>query len=230
MQAPTTNNTMADFTVNYKELFGALGAAFSAAFGGVKLWKVLKRKWEIRKAKQLEKEQALQNLFESVAAFKEIQGKLEEGSGRMDKLLSSIEEIKERQLQIELLTSLIHNSQGIYLVMMGIAAWRSEVDGRCVFATEPLAEMMGCDIEDIKGFGWVSAIHEEDREAVRKDYLDACTHKRKFQYFYRYRRQDRSICYVRGVAYPIMNIKTGEVQQFLGQAIEISEQEWKERA
>lgn len=229
MNAPIVNTMPDFFSIDYKESLGAIGAAFSAVFGGWKVWKVASRKLHLRREKIVAKEHAINKLIESAEWLRSTQEQIEQGAGRMDRLIASVDEIRDKQTQIELLTSLIHGSQGIFLVMAGIAAWRSSPDGKCVFATDALADLMGCDVEEIKGFGWVTAIHEDDREPVKRDYLDACSHKRKFQYFYRYRHPDQTIRYVRGVAYPIVSVHTGLVYEFWGQAVEVSKEEWAER-
>jgi len=194
---------MPDLNLSVEKLVAAIGSTIAALLGGLKLWKVAARKWATSRELHAHRSQ----LLESIGA--------------------RIEEMSARQIQIELTTHLIHAATGMTLVLAGIPAWRSSPDGQCLFATPLLAELLDLSEASARGWGWLSAVHPEDREQIRGDYVKACAERRIFSAFYRYKHHNGKVVYVSGTAYPVINPNDGLVVEYWGRAVEISRDQWE---
>ena len=93
---------------------------------------------------------------------------------------------------------------------VGIASWESRIDGSCELASEDLAELMGCEISEILNFGWVNAVHPDDRERVAKLWESAVHTRSRFYANYRYVHKNGTIVAISATAVPAMNAR-GEV-------------------
>lgn len=67
-----------------------------------------------------------------------------------------------------------------YLNAQRIACWESDKHGACVFASDKLAEYVGLDKADILGDGWVTNLHDDDKERVYRAWKAAVKQKRGF--------------------------------------------------
>jgi PAS domain S-box-containing protein len=79
--------------------------------------------------------------------------------------------------------------------------WESDPQGECQKANMALLKLFGSTIDDIKGAGWQTVIHFEDRRRVSQEWEDAMQHKRIFN-----------------LKYKIVNAITGSVYEVEGTA------------
>lgn len=68
--------------------------------------------------------------------------------------------------------------------------WQSDLSGECIYANRSLSEMMGLSIDDLKGRGWVNAIHPEDRDKVYTEWFLCVKESRAFVMTYRFLNQE----------------------------------------
>jgi PAS domain S-box-containing protein len=78
--------------------------------------------------------------------------------------------------ELELRRQVLH----AYLNAQRIACWESDKHGACVFASDRLAEYVGLDKADILGDGWVTNLHDDDKERVYRAWKAAVKQKRGF--------------------------------------------------
>lgn len=87
-----------------------------------------------------------------------------------------------------------HNNEALKLLLFAsldatqLAVWFSNERGECEYASELLADYMGCDVSDVLGNGWKSQIAEPYRDVVFHEWDDAIKDKRPFEFVYGYRR------------------------------------------
>ena len=105
--------------------------------------------------------------------------------------------------------------------LSGIAFWRSNRDGHCIYASLALADIVGLDQTHILGNGWVTNIHPDDQDRVFKAWTDAVTQKRLFAARYRFLHRDGTISTVDGSALALHN-KAGELSGFIGVVKEVT--------
>ena len=90
------------------------------------------------------------------------------------------------------------------LMMSGRCYWISNPDGSCRVASDRLAHLLGTPSDQIIGFGWVSLIHEDDREDTRQEFLRCMADRRPFRMRYRFDTPERGIFTVEGHSFPIV--------------------------
>lgn len=116
--------------------------------------------------------------------------------------------------------------QQIILDLLGLPVWNSSLDGQAIHLSESLLTLMGVDHEDAIGWGWLSAIHPEDRSRIRSEYIRSVTDHRGFSEYYRFKHRDGSIIYVQGTAYPLWNSQTKLPTSYIGRAKQITKDEF----
>ena len=85
-------------------------------------------------------------------------------------------------------------SEGLYTARRqaaGRIVWRSLADG-AVIDVSPWSALTGLTTKQVSGWGWLDAIHEDDRERVKQLWNQAATNKTQFDLEYRVRRDDGS--------------------------------------
>jgi PAS domain S-box-containing protein len=69
----------------------------------------------------------------------------------------------------------------------------SDADGRQTWANEPLIELSGWPAAELRGFGWIMLIHEDDQERIFKEWSAAVLQKRTFQAKCRFRTRSKKV-------------------------------------
>lgn len=104
------------------------------------------------------------------------------------------------------------------LSLTGKAYWISAKDGQCTFASVRLASMMGMTPEQVEGWGWVTAVSPECRDACRKEWDGAVKDLREFHMDYVFVHPDGVRVQVRGHAIPIIHAQSKQFVGMLGWA------------
>lgn len=105
------------------------------------------------------------------------------------------------------------------LQLTGKAYWLSAPDGRCTFASNKLAMMMGLTPDQIQGWGWVSAVAPEYRRPCKEEWMAAVSDQREFHMDYEYVRPDGSRLPVTGHAIPCIHAQTKQTVGMIGYAV-----------
>jgi len=101
----------------------------------------------------------------------------------------------------------------------GDAFWRSDHNGKCVFASDELARLIGLDKQDILGDGWVTNLKEEDKERVFRAWDQAVQQKRGFIMRYSFVHSDDTEVKISANAQPI--VVDGQLEGYIGVLKEI---------
>lgn len=99
--------------------------------------------------------------------------------------------------------------------LLNYPVWRSNEAGECVYASNELAEVIGCDRQDVLTNGWVSRLHPDDRVRVYQEWTDAVKQQRVFRSRYRFVHLDGSVHPVEAQSIPFYN-KSSRLAGFIG--------------
>jgi PAS domain S-box-containing protein len=107
-----------------------------------------------------------------------------------------------------------------------------ESTAQMVWTTTPAGEVhedspswrafTGQSYEDWKGFGWLNAVHPDDRAAAEESWRRAVERRRSYQVEYRVRRADGSYAHTVARGAPILS-ETGEIEEWIGFNQDISD-------
>ena len=131
------------------------------------------------------------------------------------------EEITER-LQVE---AALRQSEERFRNMADnapIMIWVTDAQGYCNYLNQRWYEFTGQTEATGLGFGWLDAVHPDDREFSRNIFLRAVEHQEAFQLEYRLRRQDGEYRWAIDAASPWFG-ETGEFKGYIGSVIDIHE-------
>ncbi|HWG85294.1 MAG TPA: PAS domain S-box protein, partial [Deinococcales bacterium] len=110
-----------------------------------------------------------------------------------------------------------------------VSVWRTSPEG---LIEEPLPEWQGFtgqSFAEARGYGWLDAVHTEDREGAGKAWVEAVSSRRVYETSYRLRRHDGEYrwCVARGV--PILR-EDGSIREWVGTTTDVHEQRQAEAA
>lgn len=100
--------------------------------------------------------------------------------------------------------------------------WLKEPDGYCSFRSKGWNDFTGQTTEQALGFGWLDAVHPEDRDRSAANFLDASQRKQPFQLEYRLRQADGEYRWTIDSGRPRFS-ETGEVLGYVGSVIDVHE-------
>src|SRR5262249_19519544 len=103
-----------------------------------------------------------------------------------------------------------------------VTVWMTAPDGACTYLSQSWYEFTGQIPETSLGFGWVAALHPDDRELSEKIFLAANEKREAFRLEYRMRRQDGEYRWVIDSARPRFGLH-GEFLGYIGSVVDITE-------
>lgn len=106
------------------------------------------------------------------------------------------------------------------IVEASAATWTVGADGYVVDIPEWTA-LTGQSVDEIKGEGWMNAIHGEDLERVRSAWMTAIAHGSHYNTDYRVRCADGVYRWFNARGMPIVNVE-GDIQQWIGVLLPIA--------
>jgi PAS domain S-box-containing protein len=107
--------------------------------------------------------------------------------------------------------------------------WMTEADGTCTFLSESWYEFTGQTPETGLGFGWLNAVHPDDRKYSEQTFLNASRQVESFRLDYRLRRKDGEYRWAIDSAKPRLS-DTGEFLGYIGSVIDITDRKQAEEA
>ncbi len=110
-----------------------------------------------------------------------------------------------------------------------IILWVTDTDGRCVHINQQWFEFTGETVESGAGFGWLEAVHPDDRTAAEEKFLAANAAQQPFRLEYRLRRHDGVYRWVIDTATPRWS-PDGTFLGFIGSVLDIQEHRESEDA
>jgi PAS domain S-box-containing protein len=105
--------------------------------------------------------------------------------------------------------------------------WVTEADATCTFLSRSWYDFTGQTSETSLGFGWLDAIHPDDRAAVRSAFLTANARCEAFRLEYRLRQHDAEYRWALNAAAPRFG-EQGEFLGYIGSVIDITERKHAE--
>jgi PAS domain S-box-containing protein len=109
-----------------------------------------------------------------------------------------------------------------------VMVWVTERDGRCMYLNRRWYEFTGQSPEDALGFGWLRAVHPDDRQAAEDAFLAANEQQTPFQLEYRLRRHDGEYRWAIDAASPRFGTN-GDFVGYIGSVIDIMERKLAEQ-
>ncbi|WP_293353835.1 MULTISPECIES: PAS domain-containing protein [unclassified Microcoleus] len=100
--------------------------------------------------------------------------------------------------------------------------WVTDSTGYCTFLSESWYEFTGQTEETGLGFGWVNALHPEDREYALNGFLRANERQEHYSTEYRLGRKDGGYSWALDAAAPRFT-ESGQFEGYIGSAIDITE-------
>lgn len=110
-----------------------------------------------------------------------------------------------------------------------VMIWVTEADGRCTFLGKSWYEFTGRTPESAMGFGWIEAMHPDDRLTARDRFLAASDDHLPFRQEYRLLGNDGQYHWVIDAAVPRFG-EDGAFLGYIGSVIDISERKKMEEA
>lgn len=110
--------------------------------------------------------------------------------------------------------------------------WVTEPDGSCPFLSRGWYEFTGQSEQEglgKDGFGWLDAVHPEDRERAGRVFVDANEKRLPFNGDYRLRRHDGDYRWVIDAGHPRLG-PNGEFLGYVGSVLDITERKHREEA
>jgi PAS domain S-box-containing protein len=105
--------------------------------------------------------------------------------------------------------------------------WVTEPDGFCSFLSQGWYEFTGQGEDEGPGFGWLGAVHPDDREEATKHFLSANERKEAFSIEYRLRRADGAYRWVIDAARPRFS-RRGQFLGYAGNVLDITDRKHSE--
>jgi len=124
----------------------------------------------------------------------------------------------------------LHESDGRLRAIMEASAvilWTMDVQGQAVEDSRSWRVFTGQSFEELKGLGWLSAYHPDDRKRIQTDWQRAIAGKTRFEAQYRLRRHDGQWRWTQVRATPLLN-SDGSVRAWVGMNTDITERKQAE--
>jgi PAS domain S-box-containing protein len=145
--------------------------------------------------------------------------------GKIARLRGTMQDIDERKRAEDALRASEARYKS-YLEVTGQIGWTTRPDG----AVEDMPEWRkytGQTVEEIKGWGWLNAMHPDDRERTAKIWQKAVAEKNIYETEYRIRRADGIFRYFLARGIPSF-YDNGAVREWVGTCIDITERKRSE--
>ncbi len=144
---------------------------------------------------------------------------------RTEKLLSANallqQEVSERKLGEE---KLLKNEERYRSLVSATSqvVWTTNAGGQVTEDIPDWRAFTGQSKEEIKGWGWIDAVHSEDREQVETKWRHAVETRRAYEFVYRVRRHDGEYRYLATRGVPVLE-KDGTIREWVGTCTDITE-------
>jgi PAS domain S-box-containing protein len=103
-----------------------------------------------------------------------------------------------------------------------VMLWVTEPDGSCSFLSRAWLDFTGQTLAEGLGFGWLDAVHPEDRPRAERDFVEANARREPFRADYRLRRHDGAYRWATDAAAPRLG-PGGEYLGYVGSVLDVDE-------
>ncbi|MEG3866996.1 PAS domain S-box protein [Microcoleus sp. Z1_B2] len=164
---------------------------------------------------------------ESPTTFLTTKAPWRDANGNILGIIATTRDITDRK-QAE---DAIKQSEGRYrslILAMSQIVWTADAEGRCP-DIPTLRAYTGQTEAEVVGFGWLDAIHPDDRERTDQVWMEAVQTKTMYDTEYRIRGADGNYRYFQGRAVPILN-EDGSIREWIGTCTDIHDRKQAEDA
>ncbi|HEY2905966.1 MAG TPA: PAS domain S-box protein [Vicinamibacterales bacterium] len=108
-----------------------------------------------------------------------------------------------------------------------VLIWVNGIDGGCEFVNKAYLDFFGESLEQVKGFGWASHVHPDDRERCVAEYLAAVASRIPYRGEIRLRRADGEYRWMESLGIPHVSV-AGEYLGYVGVSPDITDRKCAE--
>lgn len=113
----------------------------------------------------------------------------------------TVEDITEQKKAAEALKKIQHLFETLALVSP-VGIFRTDQDGYTTYVNPRYLNLTGLSLEEVMGGGWLNAVHPDDKEKLKENWLSDFKSHEIFNAEYRFIRPDGTIVWVMGNAVP----------------------------
>jgi PAS domain S-box-containing protein len=203
---------------------------------GRKIYELGNFQWDIPELRELLESILSQNSnfndFEVQHTFKHIgQRTLLLNARRIDHLQLILLAMEDITIRKRIQERLREDEQRIRLLVetASQAVWETDATGHAIKDSRSWRTYTGQIRQELKGRGWLDAIHPDDQERVARDWTDAIMTKNEFNAEYRLRGPEGDWRWTHVQAMPVKNSK-GETVKWVGMNLDITDRKQAEQA
>ncbi|HEX7862236.1 MAG TPA: PAS domain-containing protein [Verrucomicrobiae bacterium] len=130
-------------------------------------------------------------------------------------------DITQRKLAGEAQAALLDRYHS-FLGVTGQVGWTTNADGEVVEDMPAWSKFTGQTVEEMRGWGWLKAVHPDDFERTVQVWRQAAAEKKKYEVEYRLRRHDGVYRYFLARGVPTFQ-SDGSIREWVGTCIDITE-------
>lgn len=141
-------------------------------------------------------------------------------------------QVKVRTQRLEQINAELQQSEHRYQTLARISPvgiFRTDADGATTYVNPRWCEISGLSAEEALGYGWLKAVHPDDREKLHRDWQETTRRRASALADYRFVRPDGTVAWVMGQAVPETNGED-QVIGYVGTITEITERKKIEEA
>jgi PAS domain S-box-containing protein len=147
--------------------------------------------------------------------------------GSIREWIGTCSDIHDRKLAEDAIKQSEERYRSLILATSQIV-WTSDFEGRCPDLPSFRA-YTGQTVDEVVGFGWLDAIHPDDRERTNQVWMEAVQTKSLYDIEYRIRGADGNYRYFQARAVPILN-EDGSIREWVGISSDIHDRKLAEDA
>ncbi|MEG5032303.1 PAS domain S-box protein [Microcoleus sp. AT3-D2] len=150
-----------------------------------------------------------------------------DGEGKPCAQLEINNDISDRKLAEDAIKQSEERYRSLILATSQIV-WTGDAEGRCP-DMPTLRAYTGQTVEEVVGFGWLDAMHPDDRERTDQVWMEAVQTRSLYDIEYRIRGADGNYRYFQGRGVPILN-EDGSIREWIGTCTDIHDRKLAEEA
>jgi PAS domain S-box-containing protein len=145
-----------------------------------------------------------------------------DGSGEVRFAVSVLQDVTEQKLAERALRASEERFRLLSETIPNLV-WTATPEGRAVYMSRQWLEYTGQSAEDAAGWGWMTALHPDDREPTVKRWIEAVSSRRPYEATYRLQRNDGEFRWHIARGFALIS-STGEPLHWFGTSTDIQEQ------
>lgn len=128
--------------------------------------------------------------------------------------------LADRICRIEDMVVMEQQRRRAVAIATGIPFWEADERGAVTYVSPRCAELVGLSPEEIRGNGWVTAVHWDDQERVYEAWTNAVQQRRQFRSAHRFYHRNGTVVHVDAHGMPLFS--GSDLKGFIGVLAETS--------